>query len=75
MVQWTTSPDEGCVLADECPSDEVLAAYIDHVLSPAERARIETHLVACKPCRQTVALVIKSRSAVPDPHLPGCPDA
>ena len=52
---------------EECPSDELLSAYVDHRLSPAKRAAVEAHLASCTLCRKTVALTVKSQAAVPDP--------
>jgi anti-sigma factor RsiW len=43
---------------------------VDHNVTPKERQAIESHLIACFECRQTVALVIKSQTVVPDPPLP-----
>ena len=45
----------------------MLAAYIDHNLSPDERSKIESHLIECRNCRRTIILVLKSKSVVSDP--------
>ena len=34
-----------------CPTEEILSAYLAHVLSKDEKDQIETHLVSCKNCR------------------------
>ncbi|HJQ24946.1 MAG TPA: zf-HC2 domain-containing protein [Blastocatellia bacterium] len=54
-------------MAEQCPNEESLAAYVDHALSPEERARIEAHLADCTTCRMVVALVAQSQVEVPDP--------
>jgi hypothetical protein len=54
-------------LSAQCPTLEALAAYVDHGLPPESRRQIEAHLVVCKPCRNKVALVIKSQTILPDP--------
>jgi hypothetical protein len=69
--QWTTELDEESAVAEGCPSVESLAAYIDHALSPLKRAAVEAHLSFCALCRTTVALTVKSQTAVPDPASPG----
>lgn len=50
----------------ECPEPELLAVYLEHVCSEAERQRIEAHLANCQDCRRIVALVVRSKTAVPD---------
>ena len=56
----------GGALAYECPEIELLAAYIDHKISAEARERVESHLADCSLCRETIALALKSRIAVPD---------
>ena len=48
------SPTHGCL------EPEVLAAYADHGLSLAERARVETHLAACPQCTALLAGVVRT---------------
>jgi anti-sigma factor RsiW len=38
-----------------CLSDEQMAAYVDGLVSPEERLRIEEHLAVCGPCLRAVA--------------------
>ena len=40
---------------DVCPDAEVIAAYIDHGLSEAERTALELHLATCSNCRTLMA--------------------
>lgn len=40
--------------AGACPDGEQLAAYIDGMLTPAERTEIERHLAGCAECREIV---------------------
>jgi hypothetical protein len=54
----------------DCPDTEQLAVYLEHKLSPAERARFEAHFVACRICRKIVACVLKSEAVIPDPVIP-----
>ena len=57
-------------MADECPPLELLCAFIDCNVTQGELALLEAHLVSCGSCRETVASVIKSMEAVPDPVIP-----
>jgi hypothetical protein len=45
------------------PSDhlsaEELAAYLDGVVTPADRRRIEAHLVRCDPCLSEVIAMLR----------------
>ncbi len=41
-------------LAGACPDAEQLAAYVDGMLTPAERTAIEQHLSGCAECRDVV---------------------
>ncbi len=41
----------------ECISDEMMAAYVDGRLEPAERRSIETHLVGCNRCLEELTLL------------------
>ena len=59
--------DGGEAVPEECPETAALAAYIDYLLTPQERHRVEVHLADCPFCRKTVALALKSQAAVPDP--------
>ncbi len=48
------------------PAIELLAAYLSGTLSPPEQATIETHMAACRPCRQEVTSarrLIRSRTS------------
>jgi len=47
--------DKGAEMKDRCLTDEEITAYIDGVVSPEERARIEAHLAKCGFCLHTVA--------------------
>jgi anti-sigma factor RsiW len=40
---------------DKHPSDETLQAYLDDVVSPRERRRIETHVASCARCTEEIA--------------------
>jgi len=35
---------------ETCPDDEELAAFLDGILPPAERARVVRHLAGCEDC-------------------------
>jgi hypothetical protein len=43
----------------DCPDAEILAAYVERTLSPAERQTWETHLVACRFCQEQVAQLVR----------------
>jgi len=42
-----------------CPDPETLAAFMDGALDEAARARVESHLVDCPPCLETVAVAAR----------------
>jgi hypothetical protein len=60
-------------LKDPCPDIEDLAVYLEHKLSTEETARMESHFVGCRRCREVIVSVVKSESEVPDPIIPGKP--
>ena len=43
-----------------CLEPEVVAAYVDHGLSLAERAQVETHLASCRECTALLAGVVRT---------------
>ena len=47
-----------------CPEPEVLAAYVDHGLSLAERARVEGHLASCPQCTALLAGVVRTAAEI-----------
>jgi len=47
----------------ECPSIEILAAYLDHGLTPEEQEVVEAHLVTCGRCREVIKAALP-----PDPQ-------
>ena len=49
-----------------CLEAEVLAAYVDHGLSLAERSRVDAHLASCPPCMAMLAGVVRTVEAVAD---------
>ena len=52
-----------------CLEPEVLAAYADHGLSLAERARVETHLASCPRCTTLLAGVVRTVAELePETH-------
>src|SRR5687768_18146673 len=55
--------------AHGCLEPEVLAAYVDHGLSLAERARVEEHLASCPQCTALLAGVVRTVAEI-EPVLP-----
>ncbi|HEX4915465.1 MAG TPA: zf-HC2 domain-containing protein, partial [Vicinamibacterales bacterium] len=55
--------------ASGCLEPEVLAAYVDHGLSLAERARVERHLASCPQCTALLAGVVRTVAEIA-PALP-----
>ncbi len=47
-----------------CLEPEVMAAYVDHGLSLAERAQVETHLASCRQCTALLAGVVRTVAEV-----------
>ncbi len=53
--------------------EDLLAAYVDDALAPAERAEVEAHLGACARCREEVALArraVAALAALPEEPVP-----
>jgi len=50
-----------------CPEPEILARYLENVLTPDERKRVTGHLADCDECRRTVSLAssLETAPAVP----------
>lgn len=51
--------------AAPCPDPGMLAAFMDGALDEADRSRVESHLAACPPCLETIAVAAR----VPAPAL------
>lgn len=56
-------------LKEDCPEIELLAAYIEHTLTPEETPMVEAHLVVCRLCRRTVILTFRNRGLIDDFNL------
>jgi anti-sigma factor RsiW len=54
----------------ECPSDEMLGAFVDHCLRVEQRQEVEEHLADCRRCRKIVVTVYKIKKAIPEPEIP-----
>ena len=54
-------------MAEACPKDEMLGAYIEHNLLPEQQQQITTHLVECRVCRELIAAAIRTMATIPDP--------
>ncbi len=52
----------------ECPTENTLAAYLEHRLTREEVDALERHLVACERCRQWLAAAIKPERDVDPPR-------
>ena len=57
-------------MMDECPEDEVLAAFAGGGLTAEERGPIESHLVKCKYCLETTVFVMRARTQLPASAIP-----
>ena len=44
----------------DCPAQDILAAYYDRSLSQNERARVDSHLLACARCRSMMAAIARA---------------
>lgn len=51
-------------LPTQCPTPELLAAYIDNNLTPEEQALIQAHLAKCDACRKIVELTAQGKTGV-----------
>lgn len=49
-------------ISAQCPTLEMLAAYLEGSLTAKERKGIESHLANCHDCLELVALVVRMRS-------------
>lgn len=48
---------------DVCPEPELLAAFVDGSLEPAERAQVERHAASCSKCAHMLAATVASAPA------------
>lgn len=63
------SPDmAGSPVPSAHPTDESVAAYIDAVLSPSERAQLDAHLGDCEYCRSRLVLASRALQSAPVPR-------
>ena len=53
-----------------CLEPEVMAAYVDHGLSLAERAQVDRHLASCRQCTALLAGVVRTAAEV-SAFIPG----
>jgi predicted anti-sigma-YlaC factor YlaD len=60
-------PDD---ISVQCPTTEVLAAYLDRQLITEEQALLEKHLVVCTKCRHILSIALKSTDTVSLPDTP-----
>jgi putative zinc finger protein len=65
-----SSAARGESLSDDCLEPEQLSDYLAGFGSDIERRRIEAHLADCAECRQIIALIVRSETAVPAPREP-----
>lgn len=42
-----------------CPTEEVIAAYLNRNATPEERRLIEAHLTECKECGELIAFLVR----------------
>src|SRR5689334_7625537 len=45
---------------DQCLDDELIAAYLDGQLGPADQAQVHKHLASCEYCRRLVAESVRT---------------
>jgi anti-sigma factor RsiW len=55
--------ERGRDVFEECPEIELLAAYADQNLTPAEQGWMEGHFAECDICRETLLTTLKSKAA------------
>jgi len=44
---------------ERCPTEEVIAAYVNHNATAEERQLVEAHLITCDECSELVAFLVK----------------
>lgn len=54
-------------LNNDCPSLEILAAYLEGRVTLHEKASVEEHFAVCRKCRKLVSLTIKSETSLLPP--------
>lgn len=62
---------ESARAAQGCPEPDILAAYYERSLAPAEVERFDAHLATCARCRAQIAALV--RSETPDKKQPDAP--
>jgi hypothetical protein len=50
----------------ECPSAEILAAFLENALTAEEQLALEHHLVTCRACREAIKYALPPEPAKPD---------
>ena len=53
-------------MASRCPTDEVLATFVDNNLLVAERDAIILHISSCSKCFEKVTEALRNRTYIPD---------
>ena len=56
-----------------CPSDEILAAYVERTLTRKELEKCETHLTTCATCLRQVAMLVSLEGEEPAPQKVSAP--
>ena len=46
-------------MQERCPSEEVIAAYVNHNATPEERRRVEAHLSECDECSELIVFLVR----------------
>src|SRR5258705_13615115 len=54
----------------KCPSNEIIASYLDAAVDSTKRSRLESHLADCEYCRTLVAELAKVQRDREIPSLP-----
>lgn len=67
--------DGGCEMdTDQCPEDNIIAAFVSCNLMPEQQAAVEAHLARCQKCREVVAFALKCKADINDFPLPPLSD-
>jgi anti-sigma factor RsiW len=51
---------------DQCPDDNILAAYVSRNLPPDRQAAVEAHIARCRECCEVAAFVLRCEDDLPD---------
>ncbi|MEW5978077.1 MAG: zf-HC2 domain-containing protein [Acidobacteriota bacterium] len=63
LVKRSLRNRSSLTLEGSCPDENQVTAYLEGILAPAARQKLEHHLAACSRCQEELSLVLKSSAS------------